>query len=541
MTYAPIALFVYNRPEHTRKTVEALVKNTLAIESELSIFSDAPRRSLDEDGQAKDEESKNKILEVREYLKTISGFKKVEIVERDENMGLAKSIISGVTEIINKYGKIIVLEDDLVTSPYFLEYMNGALDLYENNEKVISIHGYIYPIKKKLPETFFLKNPSCWGWATWKRGWDLFEPDGEKLMKKMEEKSLIKKFNFENTFHYFDMLKRQTEGKNNSWAVRWYASAFLKDKLTLYPGKSLINNIGFDGSGIHSNKTEVYKSNMADDPIAVRKIEIKEDLAARQKIIKYFKSMRPKIIKRIYWKIKNFLPVKTKVLILNFIPNIKKELRIMTGKIKGISIIVPNPKTPNYYLSKNKFNSDSVIIDVGCGFDADFSVYMIKKYGLKAIGIDPTLKHKESLEKLVKESAGKFTHKTIAISRENGKIIFNESEENVSGSILRDHKNIKNNKIKTYEVESISLGKLPDYLHLHKIQYIKLDIEGAEYDLIEKLKREDLAKYDQIFVEFHHHATDYSLKDTSEAVRKISGFGFKNFSINNHDFLFYRQ
>lgn len=531
MNLAPIILFVYNRAEHTRKTLEALQKNNFAKESELFIFSDGP----------KNEEAEGKVKEVRKYIKTISGFKNVEIIERSKNMGLANSIILGVTETVNKYGRVIVLEDDLATSPYFLEYMNGALDLYEEEDRVISIHGYIYPIKKNLPETFFLKNPSCWGWATWKRGWKLFEPGGKKLLVELERKNLIKEFDFGGTYNFSGMLKRQMEGKNDSWAICWYASAFLRNKLTLYPGRSLVNNTGFDGSGVHSNKTGVFRSGVTDTPITVKKINIEENVAVRGEIAKYFKSMKPSVIKRVYWKIKKIIPTATKVQILNFLPNIKKKTWIMIGKIKDIKVIIPNPKIPNYYLFKNKLNVDSVIIDVGCGFDADFSVYMINKYGLKAIGIDPTLKHRGSLANLSDKMRGRFSHKLLAISAVDGKIIFNESKNNVSGSILKDHKNIKNNDIKTYEVESVSLCKLPDYLHLPKIQYIKLDIEGAEYDLIERSKKEDLEKYEQIFIEFHHHAIpQYSKQNTLDSADKMKKLGFKSFSIDNHNFLFYR-
>ena len=180
MQIAPTALFVYNRLEHTKRVIEALQKNVLASESDLIIFSDGPKHEKDV----------KKIDEVRKYLKTIDGFKSIEIFEKENNLGLSNSIISGVTEVVNRYGKIIVLEDDLVVSPYFLEFMNNALVKYENEEKVISIHGYIYPIKNKLPETFFIKGADCWGWATWKRGWDLFEPNGQKLLDELLNKNL---------------------------------------------------------------------------------------------------------------------------------------------------------------------------------------------------------------------------------------------------------------------------------------------------------------------------------------------------------------
>lgn len=174
---APIVLFVYNRPWHTRKTIGALIKNNLAKESELIIYSDA----------AKTSEVEKDVMEVRRFIHSIIGFKAVQIIERSKNWGLANSIIDGVCSVVNKYGKIIVLEDDLVTSPYFLNFMNEALNHYENNNEVISIHGYVYPIDN-LPETFFLKGADCWGWATWKEGWALFESDGMKLLDNLTKK-----------------------------------------------------------------------------------------------------------------------------------------------------------------------------------------------------------------------------------------------------------------------------------------------------------------------------------------------------------------
>lgn len=286
MPLAPISLFVYNRLEHTKKTVEALQKNELAVGSDLIIFSDA----------AKNESSAEGIKVLRDYLKTIVGFKSINIIERLENFGLAKSVISGVTEVVNQHGKIIVLEDDLVTSPYFLRYMNDALNMYENNDEVISIHGYVYPVKQDLPETFFLKGADCWGWATWKRGWDLFESDGKKLLEQIIEKKAIKEFNFNSTYPYLQMLKGQILGLNNSWAIRWYASAFLKNKLTLYPGHSLIYNIGFDGSGSHSGKTDIFDSLIYSKEIKIGGISLEENKIAKNKIIKYFKSPKLRLL-----------------------------------------------------------------------------------------------------------------------------------------------------------------------------------------------------------------------------------------------------
>ncbi len=288
---APIALFVYNRLEHTKKTIEALQKNTLAKRSELFIYSD----------NAKNKVSQADVNKVREYINNINGFKKITIIERDRNWGLADTIIDGVTKVVNIYGKIVVLEDDLVTSPYFLKYMNNALDFYENEESVASIHGYIYPIED-LPDSFFIKGADCWGWATWKNKWDIFEADGKKLLDELTIKNLTKEADFNGNYGFTRMLKDQINGKNNSWAIRWYISAFLKNMITLYPGKSYVQNIGLDSRGTHCGETDIFDVNLNAKPI-LKKINTNEDSKARKKIELFFKKIKPSISSRIKSKI----------------------------------------------------------------------------------------------------------------------------------------------------------------------------------------------------------------------------------------------
>lgn len=292
---APIVLFVYNRLDHTKQTLEALQKNEFAKQSELFIYSDA----------AKDEYVKQKVDEVREYIKTIDGFKKVIIVERDKNWGLANSIIDGVTNIVNEYRKIIVLEDDLVTSPFFLKFMNEALNIYQDESKVISIHGYMYPIEG-LPDTFFIKGADCWGWATWKRGWDLFEEDGSKLLNELRMKKLQKEADFNDAFYFSRMLKDQIKGKNNSWAVRWYMSAFLKGMLTLYPGVSYIQNIGNDESGTHCGTSNVFDV-VLNNELQIKKTESLENVKAKQQMEYFLKSLKISFLQKIKLKIKRIL------------------------------------------------------------------------------------------------------------------------------------------------------------------------------------------------------------------------------------------
>jgi hypothetical protein len=282
MNLAPIVLFTYNRLWHTKQTVEALQKNIYAEQSHLFIFSDGPKTEKDEP----------KVKEVREYLRTIKCFKNIEIIERDKNWGLANNIIDGITKVVNQYGRVIVLEDDLVTSPYFLKFMNDGLNMYEEEEKVISVHGYVYPIKG-LPEIFFLRGADCWGWATWKRGWDLFEKDGKKLLDELEKRKLTKLFDFNGAYPYTKMLKDQVEGKVDSWAIRWYASAFIHEKLTLYPGISLVKHIGDLGTHIKGNSWWLDVE-LSEKPILIKRIPPIEDPQVRKKFENFFFRMKMK-------------------------------------------------------------------------------------------------------------------------------------------------------------------------------------------------------------------------------------------------------
>ena len=277
MKLAPIVIFTYNRPRHTRQTVEALLKNEYAAASDLIIYSDA----------AKNEAAIAGVEQTRQYIHSIKGFKSLRIVERKENIGLANNIIDGVTAVVNEFGRIIVLEDDLLTSPYFLKFTNEALNLYEEVEEVISINGYMYPTSKQLPDSFFVKGADCLGWSTWKRGWDLFNSNGKELLTELEEKGLTKQFDFDGTYKYTRMLRRQSQGLLGSWAIRWYASAFLKNKLTLYPGQSLIFHDGSDGSGTNCADDDMFKVELSDRSLTVFPIESKESEIGR-KAFKYF-------------------------------------------------------------------------------------------------------------------------------------------------------------------------------------------------------------------------------------------------------------
>lgn len=285
---APIALFVYNRPEHTRRTLSYLQKNQLADESRLFIFSDGPKTDAD----------KTKVEEVRQLAKEVTGFKSVKVIARKENLGLANSIISGVTKLVNEYDKVIVFEDDLLSSPYTIQYFNEGLTRYAREDKVMHIGAYMYDLPdKNLPETFFYRAATSWGWATWARAWKDFEPDIDKLMQQFD-KQKIHWFSIEDTMNFWKQMKQFKSGKNDSWAIRWYASIFLKDGLTLNPSHSLVHNIGHDGSGIHSNNENTYQVQIAKKPVKKFPAEIKEDPKAYQAIKQFLSKRKGNLLQR---------------------------------------------------------------------------------------------------------------------------------------------------------------------------------------------------------------------------------------------------
>ncbi len=271
---APIILFVYNRPEHTLRTLQSLMKNKEAKESVLYIFCDGPKPNATQT-QVK------KIEETRKVVKNEQWCKETIIVESEVNKGLAKSIIKGVTDVINKHEKAIILEDDLTLSSYFLQYFNGALNLYKSDEDVIAIHGFVYPagVEKIIADTtFFIRDPGCLGWATWKRAWDLFDNNTSKLYDQLKDKGLQKEFNFYGGYPFMRQMKKQITGKTDSWAINWRAVAYLHNKLTLYPAYSLVKHEGNDPEATHHNTAIDYlNTDVYNQPVLFGKISIKNN------------------------------------------------------------------------------------------------------------------------------------------------------------------------------------------------------------------------------------------------------------------------
>ncbi|ARS41719.1 sugar transferase [Sphingobacteriaceae bacterium GW460-11-11-14-LB5] len=278
---APIALFVYNRPQHTERTLQFLQQNELAAQSHLYIFSDGAKTVQDEE----------KVAVVRKIIKKAEGFKSVKVIESKANAGLANSVIAGVSQLIAEHDQVIVFEDDLVTSPHTLAYFNNALNHYREEEKVMHIGAYMYPLKSdKLSQSFFYRAATSWGWATWGRAWKNFEPDIDVLIKQFDKKKRTA-FSIDNKMNFWKQMQEFKKGKNNSWAIRWYASIFLKGGITLNPSQSLVNNIGHDGTGVHSGINDIYNVIINPKPIVEFPTVIAEDPIA-------YKAIKSFLIKR---------------------------------------------------------------------------------------------------------------------------------------------------------------------------------------------------------------------------------------------------
>ncbi len=278
MNLAPIIVFAYNRPIHLKRTLNALAKNNLANESELFIFCDGAKENAPK-------EQVERILENRKVAHSVAGFQSVSVIERPCNIGLKANIVSAVTEIVNKYGSVIILEDDIVTSSGFLQFMNEALDMYKDDEQVMHISGYMWPHRLPLSDTFFFKAPCPWGWATWKRAWQYYDDDTVKLYHQWENR--WEEFNsFGGNF-----LQRQLEanysGQLKTWYVKWHAALLNNHGLALYPGQSLVDNTGFIEDATNCTPTDKFDV-IPVDSIRVKRIPIRENKLAAHEIYAFY-------------------------------------------------------------------------------------------------------------------------------------------------------------------------------------------------------------------------------------------------------------
>jgi hypothetical protein len=273
---SPIALFTYNRPEHTAKTLAALARNGRASSSDLTVFCDGPKHG----------EDRANVERVRSIARETKGFRSIRVIERSENMGLARSVIAGVSHMLREHATVIVVEDDMTTSPHFLTFMNDGLARYAEESRVISVCGYAPPSSRPRPDSYFLPGAHCWGWATWRRGWALFEPNAATLLDGILKRDLIYTFDWRGAESLTRLLQRSAQGDSgiDSWALRWMASAILHGKFTLYPGASLLVNNGFDGTGTHRTTTSALATVLTDRPLDVLETPILTNVEALEQV-----------------------------------------------------------------------------------------------------------------------------------------------------------------------------------------------------------------------------------------------------------------
>lgn len=513
---APILLFVYNRPWHTKQTLEALSQNELADQSTLYIFCDGPKPDVSQ-------VNLENIATTRQVIREKQWTKNVIIYENETNRGLADSIVKGVTEVINKHGKVIVLEDDIVTSKGFLKYMNDALDFYNGEEQVMHISGYWFPVKDNnppLPDTFFYRSTSCWGWGTWKRAWDKMETDAPLLRKKLADiPGGMKQFSMNNSSDHLQQLERNISGDIHTWAVKWYASVFINKGLCLHPNISLANNIGFDNSGVNCNTEDSgqYYWNELASYIPVNKIELSESKLAIKYITKFYRRNYPFILHQMKKLVpsglkevikKNFLGKpslygKNSLSYLKYYPRYKETTITLMGKETKIADSASFLFMHKEIFKKDifKFNTTDktpYIIDAGANIGLA-TLYFKKLYPeSKVVAFEPDPKIYRILEHNIKSwelNNVVLVNKALS-DKESFVSFFSEGAD--GGRINGDE-----NGTSTIQVPTVSLRNYLDNQLV--VNFLKIDIEGAEIEVLNDI-RNSLQHTKMIFVEYHSFA-----------------------------------
>jgi hypothetical protein len=285
----PIAVFTYNRPDHTRRMLDSLGACVRLNECQVFIFSDGPKMPSHE----------NAILNTRdvihEWAKKFNG----KVIEQPVNIGLARSIVNGVTKLCDEFGRVIVLEDDMLVSPRFLDYMLTALDRYQDEEELCQISGYMFPVvHPQQPDAFFLPLTTTWGWATWRRAWKLFQWDMSAAVTELQDPAVRHAFDLKGVYPYSKMMEDCAAGRNNSWGIRWWWSVFKAQKFVLHPRHSLVWVGGFDGTGTHGGVNKRMMSIPVQDILSFSwketfefPFDITADWAALEKIKKYLSTL----------------------------------------------------------------------------------------------------------------------------------------------------------------------------------------------------------------------------------------------------------
>lgn len=519
----PVTLFVYNRPEHTKRTLEALRTNNIDL---LYVFSDAAKVNS------------NDILKVEEVRRLIDSIDWVEtrIFKRAEHAGIANSVTEGVSAVLDSYDKVIVLEDDCIASPYFYSYMCQCLKQYEGNDKISVVSAFLPPIKKHIfrrypYDIFFWGRFFSFGWGTWRRAWKDFNPRFGTLLQEIRKRDIDTSL-FDDDVK-FDCLVEQMF-KADSWATPFFINMVLRNSLGVMPVRSYIKNIGFDGSGTHGAVSSRYE------------LSLEHENAKKNLMFPSFVMEDKKIIKALVSfinKDKSFLEKSRELYISPLIYLFSRSNEIFTKIKRYIYKRYHNIISigPIYYIVGD-LKDNSIVVDVGAGSEAEFSKELIKLFGLRSFGFDPTRKHHEFLEALSEKAGPFFKFYKFALSENKGTKHFYETRENVSGSFYHDHTNIKSDKILEYDVETITLKDIFSLLNTVNIDLIKLDIEGEEYAVLGSAGKEVFERISQLVVEFHHGIVDrFTMADTQRVVEYLKGLGYIVYTKDTRNYLFFRN
>lgn len=296
---APIIILTYSRPEHFNRVLLSLEQNEDFRNSTLYIFCDGEK-------QDESEHVKKNIAKVRDIAKSKQWTNDVRLNFAVNNRGLKKSVINAVSEVLKHHGRAIVLEDDIEVAPHFLKYMNEALEKYKDNEKVMHISAYQVTIDSAdMPDSFFMRFMSCWGWATWERAWKKFDDDIDEIFKKFDDE-MINRINLDGAYNFWKQMIDNKEGKLNTWAIFWYSSIFMNNGLCLFPAKSLVKNIGLDGSGLHTGKTSAFDTDLSLYPIANYPDVIQENTLAYERFRNFYLNLSPPEYRNIFGKTRDF-------------------------------------------------------------------------------------------------------------------------------------------------------------------------------------------------------------------------------------------
>lgn len=527
---APIVLFVYNRPWHTEQTLNALKANDLADQSVLYIYADGPKKDATP-------EQLEKIKEVRKLIRKEKWCREVHIIESESNKGLADSIVAGVTEVVNRHGKIIVLEDDIVTSRGFLKYMNDALDMYENEEKVMHISGYMFPVKGNLPETFFYKQTSCWGWGTWANRWVFLERDIQKLF---HEAAKLERdvYDLDGTNQFWKQLIENLEQRKRTWAVFWQFSVLLNHGLCLHPGKSLVSNIGLDGTGENCGNTKMFNSAFV-ETVRVKKIPVVDNKRVYKQLRLFYSigNGNKKALSRI-GRVKRLIPSSLKYrikLLLN------RDFRDYEEEKKRIANLPRYVETDINFLDKKlritdiaSFNflkqeifdqqiynfrserTDPLIID--CGANIGMSVIYFKTiYPDARIIAFEADKH---IFEVLKSNIEKYELTNVELVNKacwNSETTLRFFSEGADGGRMAEES-------ETEKIITVDTIRLKRYLK-EKIDFLKIDIEGAEIEVLPDIQNE-LKNVENIFVEYHSFVGKQQRLPEILEILKNAGFRF---------------